>query len=359
MKKSILPRTKTLVWSLVLVISSLFLLSESKVYPSELKAEEELNEIYSKILCVGCGEKKFIDHSEDCPVAQDLRNRVRSLVEKGFDKETIVWNFNGGNIAFIYQLPAEVIRELSCPCACNEKVWVCLASENRYSCPVIETVVKDIRELKEQGKSNGKIIKVLKSRRYQEKYSLIIEAAIKIAHQLRSYDISDIPDFVLDNAKCSCECTESIRTCIEKMPWCKRIGSTISMAKLYLHVMKLSPQDVVFAMHAPCGKMCGKRIEGKYLGENCSICQRPVLDKAYYIEGDGKKEVFCCQSCYEMGTPLPQAILDNVLCKVCPCKKTLRECNKMYCPLLSVEKRLIKTWLLQGMTQDEVIRKLK
>ena len=133
----------------------------------------------------------------------------------------------------------------------------------------------------------------------------------------------------------------------------------ISEATVYLYVMKLSPEDVVSGMYAPCAKICAKKTEGKYLGENCFLCQRPILDKAYYKEVDGKEEAFCCQSCSAMITSLPQAILDNVECKVCPCKKTLGECKEGRCRFLSAEKKLIKIWLLQGMTEDEVIKKLK
>lgn len=319
-------------------------------------SEKELNKIYSEILCIGCAGRKTIDHAPDCPIAEDLKAKVKPLVKK-FDKDEIVYNFNKNNIAFIHQLPAEVIRNLNCPCACNEKVWVCLAGETE--CPVIETVTQDIRKLKEQGESDGKIVKLLESNEYQQGYSLIIESAIKRAHQMRSYDISDIPDFVLDNGICSCECTESIRTCIEKMPWCNRIKSTLSTVRIYLYVMKLSPEDTVSAMYAPCSKICAKKTGGEYLGKNCYSCQRPVLDKAYYGELHGKERAFCCQSCYTMSTPLPLAILNNVECKVCPCGKLLRDCNGKHCPMLSVEKMLIKTWLLQDMTQDEIIKKLK
>lgn len=342
---------------LVLVILNVFLFW-TVVYGFELKTEEKLNEIYSKILCVGCGGRKTIDHSKDCPIAEDLRTKVKSLLEKGFDKDEIIYNFNGKNIAFIYQLPAEVIRNLNCPCACDEKVWVCVGGET--DCPVVETLTQDIRKLKEQGEPDGKIVKLLKSNQYQERYSLIIETAVKVTHRLQGYDISDIPDFVLDNAICSCECTESLRTCIEKMPWCKRIKLMISAASVYLHIMKLNPEDVVSAMYAPCAKECAKRMEGEYLGKNCYACQRPVLDKAYYGEIDGKEEVFCCRSCYVMETPLPQAILDNVECKLCPCGKLLSDCNREhYCPLLPAQEKLIKAWLMQNMTEDEVIMKLK
>lgn len=345
--------------SILLIMS--VLLTWTGVHLSGLGAErgleKELEEIYSEILCIGCGGKKTIDHSNDCPVAKDLRAKVRFLVKEGFDKETIVWNFNGNNIAFIYQLPAELIRNLDCPCACSEKVWVCLGSEN--DCPVIGAITEDIRKFKEQGKSEERTVGLLKSPEYQEKYSLVIESAIKEAYQMRSYDISDIPDFVLDNGKCSCECTESLRTCIERMPWCKRIDTMIYMAKIYLYVMKLEPEDVVSAMYTPCAKVCAKRMEGEYLGKNCSVCQRPILDRAYYKEVDGKEEVFCCRSCYELGSPLPQAVLNNVECKICPCKKVLSRCREEICPLLSVEKRLIKIWLLQDMRVDEIIRKLR
>ncbi|MFQ5867326.1 MAG: hypothetical protein ACE5IT_04945 [bacterium] len=341
---------------LVLVILNVLLLWTG-VYASESKSEKELDEIYSKILCIGCSGRKTIDHSPDCPIAKDLRARARFLFKKDFDKGAIVYNFNRNNIAFIHQLPAEVIRNLNCPCACNEKVWVCLAGEN--DCPIKETIAKDIRKLKEQGESDGKIVKLLKSNKYQQRYSLIIESAIKMAHQMRSYDTSDIPDFVLDNGTCGCECTESIRTCIEKMPWCKRIGSMISTAKIYLYKMKLSPEDAVSAMYAPCSKICAKKMGGKYLGKNCYICSRPILDKAYYGKLDGKKRAFCCKSCYVMETPLPRAILNNVECKVCSCRKLLRDCKEEHCPLLSGEKTLIKTWLLQNMTKDKIIKKLK
>jgi hypothetical protein len=345
---------------LVLVILSI-LLFWTGISASELRTKEslekKLNEIYSEVFCVGCERRKTIDHNEDCPIARELRTKVRLLVEKGFDKETIVWNFNGRNIAFIYQLPAEVIRNVNCPCACDEKVWVCLGGEN--DCPVIEILTKDIKKLKDQGVTGSEIIKTLENSPYQEKYNAIIASAIKNTSAMESYDVSNIPDFILDNAICSCECTETLRTCIEKMPWCKRIGSMISEAALYLYVMKLSPEDVVSGMYAPCAKICAKKTEGEYLGENCFLCQRPILDKAYYKEVNGKEEVFCCESCPAMITPLPQAILDNVECKVCPCDKTLGECNEGHCPFLSAEKKLIKIWLLEGMTEDEVIRKLK
>jgi cytochrome c-type biogenesis protein CcmH/NrfF len=341
---------------LVLVILNILLFA-SEAYTSELKVEEELKDIYSKILCIGCAGKKTIDHSEDCPIAKDLRAKAKVLLEEGFNKERIVYNFNRRNIAFIYQLPQEVIRNLNCPCACREKVWVCIAGET--DCPVIETLTQDIRKLKEQGESNSKIVELLKSNRYQNRYGLVIKSAINRAKRLQTYDTTGIPDFVLDNAICSCECTESLRSCIEKMPWCKRIESMISTAKIYLYAMKLEPEDVVSAMYAPCAKVCAKRMEGEYLGKNCSVCQRPVLDKAYYGEVDGKEEVFCCRSCYELGLPLPSAILNNIECKVCPCGKLLSECKDEHCPLLPTEKKLIKLWLLQDMSQDEVIMKLR
>jgi cytochrome c-type biogenesis protein CcmH/NrfF len=358
---------------LVLVILNV-LLFWTGVYASDLKTKEseikELNEIhpvrenslngvYSKVLCVGCEGRKTIDHSKKCPRAKDLRAKVKSLVEKGFDKEKIVYNFNGENIAFIYQLPAKVIRNLNCACACGEKIWVCLASENSYSCPVIKTITQDIRKLKKQGRTDAEIVKLLKNSEYQQKYNLIIESAIKMAHQIQSYDISNIPDIVLENAKCTCACTESLSTCLEKMPWCKRISILITRAKVYLNIIGLSPEDTAKSIYAPCANLCAKRTGGRYLGKNCYACQRPVIDKAYYGEIDGKKVVFCCRSCYKMETPLPQTILDNVECKVCPCKKLLSECNSKHCPLIILEKGLIKTWLLQNMTQDEVIMKLK
>ncbi len=345
---------------LVLVILSVLLVWIG-VHVSESKAkkgsEKELNEIYSKILCIGCAGEKTIDHTPECRISKDLKARVKILVKEGFDKEEIIYNFNKNNIAFIHQLPAEVISNLNCPCACNEKVWVCLAGETQ--CPIIEILTQDIRNLKQQGESDDKIVKLLKSNKYQQGYSLIIESAIKQAHQMQSYDISDIPDFVLDNGICSCECTEPIRICIEKMPWCNRIRSMISVAKIYLYMMRLSPEDAVSGMYAPCSKMCAKKIEGEYLEKNCYICQRPVLDKAYYGKLDGKKRAFCCKSCYTMSTPLPRAILNNVECKICACRKLLRDCKEEHCPLLSVEKSLIKAWLLQGMTKDEIIKKLK
>lgn len=333
------------------------LLSWTTTHASESGSEKELDEVYSEILCVGCGGKKTIDHSRDCLIARDLRAKTRSLVEKGFDKDEIIYNFNQGNIAFIHQLPATAIRNLDCPCACKEKIWVCLAGENE--CPVIESVVGDIRRLKEQGESADRIIELLKSNEYQERYLLIIEASINMAHQMQDYYISDLPDFVLDNTICTCECTEALRTCIEKMPWCKRINLMISESRIYLYIMKLSPQDVVSAIYAPCAKICAKKTGGKYSGKNCFVCQRPVTDMAYYREVDGKEEVFCCRSCYEMGSPLPQDILDKVECKICSCRVALSKCKEEYCPLISVEKKLIKSWLLQGMTQDEVIMKLR
>lgn len=346
---------------IIFVIINIFLLWTSAYgYGVEPKSDKELNKIYSEILCIGCEGRKTIDHSEDCVVANNLRKRARFLFNQGFDKDKIISEFNADNIAFIYQLPQEVIKNLNCPCACREKVWVCLASENVYSCPVIEAVVEDIRELKKKFKSKTKIIKTIQTDKNQQKYKLMIKSAIKVLTQTQSYDISDLPDIILDKARCTCECTETLRTCIEKMPWCGRVTHLISEAQVYLNIIGLSPEDVAKSIYAPCAKLCGKRMGGEYLGKNCFSCLRPVMDKAYYAKKDGKKRIFCCKSCAQADQPISEYILENVFCKVCPCKELLSECEKRHiCLLIVAQKLLIKTWLLQGMSEDEIIAKFR
>lgn len=324
-------------------------------------SENELNEIYSQILCIKCGMGHVTIDVCQCVMALELRTKVKERLEQGFSPEEVIWNFNGDNIAFMYQLPERVIREVDCPCACGETLEVCIGELRGFvtergktqGCPVIYEIIKDIRRWQKSGYSDEQIIDKLKNSEQQTKYEMLISTAIETMKSTKSYDLSMLPDAILDDSECYCACTEGLRTCIEEMPWCDRIEGMIRRVALYLR-MGLSSEEAAASMYSPCGKICAKNTTGTYLGINCDGCQRPIRDKAYYAAVNGEDRAYCCESCYQMDQELPDAILDNVKCEVCPCETTLRNCK---CANVAVQRMLIKTWLMEGKTSEEIIER--
>jgi hypothetical protein len=204
----------------------------------------------------------------------------------------------------------------------------------------------------------AKIIEQLNSSKYQTKYAQIIKDDIEKYHAIKAYVdilsyVENLPDALLDDSECPCACTESLRTCIQEMPWCERIPLMLRHYGMYIR-MGLTTEEAAAAMPAPCGKTCAKNVEGAYLGINGDLCTRPIRDKAYYRTLNGKKMVFCCESCYAMEEELPDEILDNVICKLCDSGLTLREDE---CLGSAMQKALIKTWLLAGKTPEWIIHR--
>ncbi|MFQ6040374.1 MAG: hypothetical protein ACE5PV_05915, partial [Candidatus Poribacteria bacterium] len=221
---------------------------------------------------------------------------------------------------------------------------------------VIDEIMSDIHDLDESGITESEIISQLKRSEYQVKYGKMIADGIRKFQSIKAYvdilaQVENLPDALLDDSECSCACTESLRTCIQEMPWCERIPLMLHLYERYLQI-GLTTEEAAAAMPAPCGKTCAKNVEGAYLGINGDLCTRPIRDKAYYRTLNGKKMVFCCESCYAMEEDLPDEILDNVMCKACDLGLTLREDK---CPLSESQKTLIKTWLFEGKTPEWII----
>lgn len=339
---------------------SLFFINsgEAKKY-----SERELKDIYSQMYCTGCGEKsKMVLDKHNCGKAKELRTLAEKRLEEGHSEKDVIWNFNGDNIAFMYDLPRLVIRKLRCSCACEETIEVCIGElrgiEKAPGCPVIDEIMADISMLNEVEISDTKIVEQLESSEYQTKYAKIIKADIEKYRAVEAYadilaQVENLPDALLDDSKCPCACTESLRTCIKGMPWCERISLMLRHYKAYIQ-MGLTTEEAAAAMPAPCGKTCAKDVEGDYLGINGDFCARPIRDQAYYYTLNGKKRVFCCESCYVMVAELPDKILDNVTCKLCGSGLTLRQDQ---CPASELQRALIKTWLLEGKTPEWIIHR--
>ncbi len=356
-KKVILP---------ALVIFGLTFLLPIKSAYSKKYSKDELRAVYSQILCIKCGCKQTIDVCQ-CPMAPELRAKVKERLEQGFSPKEVIWNFNGDNIAFIHKLPQRVIRALDCPCACGETVEVCIGEMRAYltpdgkstqGCPIIEDIMADIRGLATEAKSDQETIDTIIGSELQTKYKFKNYVAIQKyeeqpKHQRLLKAAATLPDAILDDSECGCACTESLRTCLEQMPWCERIAGLMHAATLY-QKMGLTTEEAAASLYAPCGKMCGKITTGTYLGINCASCSRPIRDKAYTAVVNGVEKKYCCESCYRMETELPDEILDNVICQVCDSGLTLRE---DICPSVNMQKMLIKTWLMEGKTPQQIIER--
>jgi len=332
-----------------------------KVVRNEAITKKELKSIYSQMYCTKCGDKSERTlNKHNCEMAKELRTLAKARLEEGHSVRDVIWNFNGDNIAFIYDLPQGVIRQGRCPCACDETIEICIAElrgdEKVPKCPVIDEIMADIHDLNESGLNELEIINQLKESEYQIKYAKMIAAGIQKFQSIKAYadilaQIDNLPDALLDDSECPCACTESLRTCIQEMPWCERIPLILRHYEVYIQ-MGLTTEEAAAAMPAPCGKTCAKNVDGAYLGINGDLCTRPIRDKAYYRTLNGKKMVFCCESCYAMEEELPDEILDNVVCKTCDFGLTLREDK---CPLSEAQKMLIKSWLLEGKTTEWII----
>lgn len=356
-----------------LTVAGLFLLTEiSSTAARRPTSEAQLNAIYSKILCIKCGCKVTIDvcqwntcrlaPQDICPKAEEARTLVKERLEEGATPDEVIWNFNAGNVAFMFRLPQQVIREGRCPCACGETIEVCIGELRPLrgipGCPVIREIMGDIRKLSREGDSDGEILDRLEGREFRERYEQTISARVEALRSESAYAeileaASFLPEAILDDVECTCACTESLRTCIERMPWCERIRSIISDS-FFLMGMGLTPEETAASIVAPCGKTCAKEVSGKYLGINGERCGRPIRDRAYYAVINGERKTFCCESCYKMGVKLPDEILDNVKCQVCDSGLTLRNAECRHIPR---QKMLIRIWLMQGKTPEEIIRR--
>lgn len=344
----------------LLVLSAWAVRSEAKVSEAVVKAA------YEQVLCTKCGMNHYLDEDK-CTMVPEKRTLVRARLEEGHSIAEVVWNFNGDNISFMFALPQEVIRTMRCPCACGETVEVCIGelrgakakAPTLPGCPVIDEIMEDIRELDRQGGSPEEILSALQGDPYMTQYSTTIETRIRTLKATSEYYLallpaSLLPQVILDEAECSCTCTEKLRTCLLEMPWCSRLQEMIYQAIAYLD-MGLIPEEAAASFQAPCGKTCGKEVTGVYLGINCAVCGRPVRDKAWKRIVNGEEKIFCCESCDVMSQDLPDEILDNVPCLVCDLDMTLRDEN---CTGVYIQRSLIKTWLLSGKTPEQIIARL-
>ena len=331
----------------------------SDAFAAQKYTDQELGEIYSQVLCTKCGPKRDLD-SHQCPMADEKRALVKARLEEGHTPEEVIRNFNGDNIAFMFNLPLKVIRETKCPCACAETLEICIGElrgpgSDIPGCPVIDDIMVDIRTLQRDGKTDEQIIAGLQSEVLQSKYRMIIDRMIYLYQLVPEYaaikeEAQELPKALLD-AECSCSCTEPLGVCVEQMPWCERVIMTLHHYPRY-QKMGLTVEEIADATPAPCGKTCAKNVTGKYLGINGAACSRPVRDAAYYRTVDGEEVVFCCESCATMTSELPDEILDNVTCKLCGSNLPLRDDQ---CAESNVQRMLIKTWLQQGKTSEWII----